>query len=500
MRPLPLAQCLFALIVSCSVCPTQVMAQYAGSEPPPQAIAKGFNSITPERCKEWLNIVAGPEFAGRGTGQPGHVKAAHWVAGKCAEFGLQPVGDAGTYFQMLPMTQLKVASDESKITGPDELSIPFTDSVALDRFSADPVKQGKLSFVSLGGTEAQLDSSAELRDKIVILTADENLGSRGIFPLMRRRPAAVLQVVDQLPESSSQLQTGRGRSNLTTGYITREVAKQLLEAASGEEAWLESAEENKSTVHHSEVSITIEARVFEEPASVPNVLAWYPGSDPEVSDEYLVIGAHLDHLGERGDTVYPGADDNGSGSTAILTIAKAIAENPTKPKRSILFIWFAAEEMGLVGSKHYVDNPALPLDKMIGMLNMDMVGRNEETANDPVEENIEVLHLVGSKKGDPAFHDMIMAANKHVNVTFEFDAENVFGRSDQINFFRKGVSVAFVFGGFHPDYHRPTDLPAKINYDKIAAAAKLFYVAAFEATDHGFYPVPKLIKKKEAGE
>ena len=240
-----------------------------------------------------------------------------------------------------------------------------------------------------------------------------------------------------------------------------------------------------------ELSIKIELRAREQPMAVPNVLAWLEGSDPELRHEYVVIGAHLDHLGTRGDAVYPGADDNGSGSTAILNIAKAMSLNPVKPKRSVLFMWFAAEEMGLLGSAHYVANPLLPLENMVCMLNIDMVGRNEEKGNETAEENEQTLHLVGSQKGDQTLHELILEANKHVNFTFEFDEEGVFGRSDQINFFRKGTSVAFLFGGFHPDYHRTSDEPSKINYRKIASAAKLFYISAFRAAEHGPFPVPE---------
>ena len=151
----------------------------------------------------------------------------------------------------------------------------------------------------------------------------------------------------------------------------------------------------------------------------------------------------------------------------------------------------------MVGSAHYVANPTKPLDKMIAMLNIDMVGRNEEKANEEASENLQSLHLVGSQKGDPEFHDMILDMNKHVNLSFEFDEEKVFGRSDQINFYRKGASVAFLFGGFHPDYHRPSDKPEKINYEKIAAAAKLFYLAALGATDHGSFPIPQAEEDEE---
>ena len=200
-----------------------------------------------------------------------------------------------------------------------------------------------------------------------------------------------------------------------------------------------------------------------------------------------MIGSHLDHLGIRNGTVHPGADDNGSGSPAVLSIAKAFTENGKRPRRSVLFMWFAAEEIGLVGSRHYTDNPLKPLENMTCMFNIDMVGRNEETKDETAAENEGAIHLVGSKKGESDIHGIVEAANKHVGFRFEYDEEDVFGRSDQYNFFKKGVPVAFLFGGFHPDYHQPSDKVKEINFDKIVAAAKLYYVAINLASEHGHF-------------
>ncbi len=467
--------------------------QYDGAAAPPDELRPGYDSITADQCKDWLNILAGPGFEGRGTGQEGYVKAAHWVAGKTAEFGLKPMGDAGTYFQMLPMSRLMVDQAQSKITGPNELSVGFDKAVGLDRFVNQPEFAGKLVFVQMAGESVKLDDNVSLQDKIVILIADDKAAGGSAMAIARKRPLAVLRVTDSEPKSTSQLQRpeGRQRPGGVSGTIARAAAQQLLTSASGADDWLVAPAENTSVIHETSVDVKIELRVREEPTAVPNVLAWQEGSDPALRDEYVVIGAHLDHLGKRGQEFYPGADDNGSGSTALLNIAKAIASNPVKPKRSVLFMWFAAEEIGLVGSAHYVANPILPLKDMVCMLNVDMVGRNEEKENEAASENERSLHLIGSEKGDKSLHEMILEANKCVNFTFEFDEESVFGRSDQINFFKKGTSVAFLFGGFHPDYHRKTDGPDKINFHKIASAAKLYYLTAHMASEHGHFPVPK---------
>ena len=270
-------------------------------------------------------------------------------------------------------------------------------------------------------------------------------------------------------------------------------AKKIAAAVGGTEEWTQANKTAGVQLHETGQHLTITLRVREESAAVPNVVAWLQGSDPTVNDEYVVIGSHLDHLGIRGGAVYPGADDNGSGSTAVLSIAKAFAENPTRPRRSVLFIWFAAEEIGLIGSKHYCDNPLLPLEKMTCMFNIDMVGRNEETANETAAENEGAIHLVGSKRGDSEIHAIVEEANQYIGFRFEYDEEDVFGRSDQINFYRKGVPVAFLFGGFHPDYHQPSDRVSEINFDKIASAARLYYLAINLASEHGQFEMQEAL-------
>lgn len=471
---------------------SSALAQYDGSLTVPESLASGFDSISAEQSEAWLSILAGPGFEGRGTGQLGYVRAAHWVAGKLAEFGLEPMGDGGTYFQMLPMTRLNIDASQSKLIVSEELSIPFSQSIGLDRFANQAEIAGKLVFVKLAGESPQLEDGV-LRDKVVIYVTDEQNLGRAPMLIGRQRPACALRLVDSEPKSTSQLQRGNSGSRFpfVSGTIAKAALEKIRNATKSDEAWLSLGDDPKTEVHATESHLKLELRIREEPAAVPNVLAWQPGSDPALQDEYIVIGAHLDHLGLQGGTLFPGADDNGSGSTAVLNIAKAIATNPVKPKRSVLFMWFAAEEIGLVGSAHYCDHPILPLDKMVCMLNIDMVGRNEEKNDEAAADNENSLHLIGSQKGDQSLHDVIMEANKYVNLTFEYDEESVFGRSDQANFYRKGTSVAFLFGGFHPDYHRPTDDPAKINYKKIASAARLYYITLHLAADHGPFKLPE---------
>lgn len=473
-------------------------AQFAGAEPVSDALKAGYDSITPEQAKEFLSVLAGPQFNGRGTGQAGYTKAAHWIAGKVAEYGLEPRGEGGTYFQMLPMVRLNVDATDSALTGPKNLKIACDGTIGLDRFADQSLVNGKVTFLQLRGANATLPDDLDLRERVVVFVTDEANAGRAPFLIARKGPALTLRVVEQPVASSSQLlrRDGRQRSTSASGTITQAAAKELLQAVGGEAAWLDPLANDGFAHHPTDVEVALSLRIREESAAVPNVIAWLEGSDPALKDEYMVIGAHLDHLGERGGNVYYGADDNGSGSTAILSIARAMSLNAQRPKRSVLFIWFAAEEMGLVGSRHYTDAPTLPLDKMICMLNIDMVGRNEEKEGETAAENEQTLHLIGSKQGQTELHDIILAANRHVNFTFEYDEEGVFGRSDQASFYNKGIAVAFLFGGFHPDYHQPSDELARIDFDKIASAARLFYLTAFGVAEHGRIVVTKPAETK----
>jgi hypothetical protein len=477
----------------------EVQAQFDGSIEPASDLKTGFDAITDERAKEWLSVLAGPVFEGRGSGQIGYTKAAHWVAGKTAEFGLEPMGDGGTYFQMLPMSRLWVEPTQSKLTGPNDLSILFDKSIGLERFTNVAEVSGGVAFVRLSGDSQKLDPSVSLRDKIVFYTADAKAQGRAAGLIANQRPAATFRIVDGEPKSGSQLQRegGRQRAASLSGTISTAAATTIVQAMNGDPSWTKSLDGEGAEVHLAEGNVKLDLRYREEPTAIPNVLAWQPGSDPDLRNEYVVIGAHLDHLGLSNGSLFPGADDNGSGSTALLSIARAVTTNPIKPKRSVLFMWFAGEEIGLVGSAYYVDHPLLPLDKMVCMLNVDMVGRNEEKQGETASENETSIHLVGSKQGDQDLHEVILRANQCVNFAFEYDEEGVFGRSDQANFFKKGTSVAFLFGGFHPDYHRPTDEVSKINFHKIASAAKLFYLTAHFAADHGAFKVPPKEEKKD---
>src|SRR5690606_20676859 len=214
-----------------------------------------------------------------------------------------------------------------------------------------------------------------------------------------------------------------------------------------------------------------------------NVAARIRGSDPRLADEWIVVGAHLDHVGVSDEGTFFGADDNASGSAAVLAVAKALSRMTEPPRRSVLFLWFGAEEIGLIGSQHYVDHPLVPLDRTVLMVNLDMVGRDESHGDERAEDNKNSLHVVASKSLSLELDPWIGRINEHVGFAFEYDEERVRARSDQWRFIRAGVPAVFFFAGFHPDYHRPSDTPEKLNYEKIERVARLVLGLVWEVAD-----------------
>ncbi|HVJ28111.1 MAG TPA: M28 family peptidase [Vicinamibacterales bacterium] len=216
-----------------------------------------------------------------------------------------------------------------------------------------------------------------------------------------------------------------------------------------------------------------------------NVVGIIEGSDPKLKDTYVAYGAHYDHTGFREsakpgeDMINNGADDDGSGTVAIMAIAKAFATGP-KPKRSILLVWHAGEENGLLGSEYMADHPVGgDINKIVTQLNMDMVGRNQ---NDDAANSNMVL-IVGSDRISTELHNINEEANaalaKPLSLDYTMndpaDRESIYTRSDHYSYASKGVPIVFYFTGLHPDYHRPSDTVDKIIFDKIQRIAHLAY-------------------------
>jgi Zn-dependent M28 family amino/carboxypeptidase len=234
-----------------------------------------------------------------------------------------------------------------------------------------------------------------------------------------------------------------------------------------------------------------------------NVIGIVEGSDPKLKDTYVAFGAHYDHvgyaegevvttetgsrrIGARGrvtagaveDRIWNGADDDGSGTVGIMAVAKAFATGP-KPRRSLIFVWHAGEERGLLGSKHFADFPTVPLEKIVAQVNIDMIGRNFN--NDPAHDNS--VFVVGSDRISTELHNLSIDANvalgKPLKLDFTMndptDPEQIYYRSDHYSYAAKGIPIVFLFTGIHPDYHANTDSVEKINFEKMTRIAQFAY-------------------------
>lgn len=214
-----------------------------------------------------------------------------------------------------------------------------------------------------------------------------------------------------------------------------------------------------------------------------NILAFIEGS--EKPDEIIVVSAHYDHVGMKNGEIYNGADDDGSGTVAVMEIAEAFQEAKKKgygPKRSILFLHVTGEEHGLFGSEYYSDHPVFPLAKTVANLNIDMIGRD-----DPENRGKDYVYVIGSEMLSSELKKINEAANnKTVKLELNYkyddpkDPQRLYYRSDHYNFAKHNIPVAFFFDGIHEDYHKPTDTPDRIDYDLLTKRTKLVFTTAWE--------------------
>lgn len=228
-----------------------------------------------------------------------------------------------------------------------------------------------------------------------------------------------------------------------------------------------------------------------------NVLAMVPGSDPRLKDEWVIVSGHFDHNGADGDQIFNGADDDGSGTVGLLEIAEAYsraAERGQRPRRSILLAAWNSEERGLLGAWAFAEQPLVPLEQIAGVLNMDMIGRNEEV---PVgggarfrglevqtaESNSNAINILGYSR-TPDLWNLVQKANTGIGLElkprYDNNVSNLLRRSDHWPFLQRGVPALWFHTGLHPDYHTSSDRPEKVNYAKMEKIARLVYQASWD--------------------
>jgi hypothetical protein len=223
-----------------------------------------------------------------------------------------------------------------------------------------------------------------------------------------------------------------------------------------------------------DVTLSLEAQASAEDIRSANVVGLVKGTDPSVNDEYIAVGAHLDHVGQENGVVFNGADDNASGSVAVLEAAEAVAMNP--PRRSVIFILYTGEEMEFMGSQYFVLNPPVPLENIVANINLDMVGRPDGEAHE----------LATNVGGDQAseIKAMIDSVNsRHTHLLLDYGYDQFFKMSDQVSFYLAGIPVVFLHSGDHEDVHKATDDAEKIDYEFLKEATELAYFLSMELAD-----------------
>jgi hypothetical protein len=505
----------------------------------PVAAQQSYERIQARNLKADVNFLASDELAGRKTTSHEARIASNYIASEFLRAGLKPMGDNGSYFQGYDLTQ--AAQDDANVSftvrsGAQEKSYQLNhdfDLTWITQTTNPTTATGPVVFLGFGinAPEYGYDDLAnvDLHGKIVIVLTHEpqesdpsskfkgrwhtyhaydqykyedirRAGAVGILEVIEKkqhRPPAVPSAPrqDWFPDAIYSLP---GYWDLPVFEITEEVANELLQSSGKTIDDLRKAIDSHlkpQSFSLPNVSATLKkAYTNRKVVQARNVIGLLEGSDPKLKDEYVVVSAHYDHLGVVGGRTQFGADDNSSGVAALLEIAQAFAESPLKPKRSVLFVSFDSEEAGLLGSFYYGRHPVLPLDKAAAVLNMDMIGRNEDTATWKLtpEYTAQSVNLVGTLYSPTLRRIAEQENNKlHLNLDFKTDTEDKeewFARSDQYVFATQGIPVLLFNTGEHPDYHTENDTLDRLNYPKLEKIARLVFLVAADVANRDARP------------
>jgi hypothetical protein len=481
-----------SLLYACTSAPSTAPA------PAPDAAPPALAAVREDDLRRDLFALAADTFRGREAGTVDELRAAAWVADRAREIGLAPAGDDGTYFQFFPMRRVRV-SDASRVTlgGAEpalwrEAAIVFPVDTALDvplvpvgegrpRDIAGVDLRGKAAVALLGPPDSSMTPGMSL---FAIRSARQAIVER-TNALAKAGAAAIVLVADSVAESAFDRYAQillRGRYAIDSAGVTpRHTGQPLVVLVRAD--WRDRVLRPGARLV---AAVGTESFTY---ASV-NVVATARGSDPSLRGEYVVFSGHHDHDGVRAplgqDSIYNGADDNGSVSVALLAIGRAWVRQPSK--RSALFIWHGAEERGLLGSRWYVSHPTVPRSALVAVLNGDMIGRNHP-------DSAALLGATGRHRNSAALVAMARAANAAVtrftiDTTWDDPAHPEFWyfRSDHLPYARAGVPAIYFTTMLHPDYHTPRDDAEHIDYAKLARMARWMYATGWAVANAATRP------------
>lgn len=463
---------------------------------------KFAETIKAEDLEMDLQILASDSLEGRETGTRGQKMAADYIKNQFQEAGLKPAGLNGTYYQ--PFMLEKRTWGDVYVKANDKVFNNFDEVIYYG--NAHVPQEKTLETVFVGRGRSQDYEGLDVKGKAVVIFDSEDKGWRNKLKIAREKGAAAYIItsgadkgefartvnnarlfVDR-PKLGFKEEEGEASNSSIFFFTAPETAAEILgtKLSKLDKAILkfeEGKEKALRRIKPSTISIKTERNV--ETIETENVLGMVEGTD--LKDEIIVVTSHYDHLGvgPNGE-IFNGADDDGSGTTALLELAEAFGkakEAGNGPRRSILFMTLTGEEKGLLGSEYYVKNPVYPLDQTVTNLNIDMVGRVDLTH----ETKPDYVYLIGSDKLSTELHQLSEQINDtYVGLDLDYtyndenDPNRYYYRSDHYNFAKNNIPVIFYFNGTHADYHKETDTIEKIHFELMEKRAKLFFHTAWE--------------------
>ncbi|HEV8588049.1 MAG TPA: M28 family peptidase [Pyrinomonadaceae bacterium] len=492
--------------------------------------SRGVDTISASQLRSYLSFIASDEMEGRDTPSRGLDTTAKFIAMNLGRWRFKPAGDDGTFFQKIALR--RDALDATKTTAEiNGQKFTFADDFLPNAVST--TLTGPLVYVGNGWVIKSKNlnpySGVDVKDKIMVvlgapfpglprgITRADLAGTQGVdwsspaIYAQQHGARGVLVVPDsQTSQNWEQLraralQPGRAAVEKFMNQpnappvpaitMSMKMATALFAGEKYDAATLVSKNESGETIPAFDLdlskNVTITVAVKTEHPPTQNVVAVWEGSDPVLKNEYVAVGAHYDHIGVcapgTADPICNGADDDGSGTTALLGMAEAISHAKQRPKRSVLFVWHCGEEKGLWGSRYFTDYPTIPLDKVVAQLNIDMIGRSKKDGDtNPRNKDLtgpSAIYVIGSTMMSTELGNLAQQVNKSfLKLTYDVkyddpaDPNRFFFRSDHYNYARKGIPIIFFFDGVHEDYHRPGDEPQKIDYDKMEKVARTVYM------------------------
>ena len=480
-------------------------------------------TITTDDLRRHLTVLSSDEMEGRETGQPGQKRAAEYIAGQLRDMGFPAAGEDDGYFQTITFSRQNWNTIGMKLNGRDLRHLWEFYSAPSRNADRDSLQIDEVVFLGYGIDDARYSDYArhDVEGKTIMIFAGEPKGrdgnslvtdsaepseyatddSKKLRAAYAHGVKTVLIIDPAFKQNVGQVRretldgrmkmtetTEAGRESANNIYITTDLARDIL----GKEyrRVVKARKRLEKTGRFRPVTVPTDIVLYQDKEVKEligeNVLGFLEGSDPELASEVLVVSAHYDHIGKRGDAIFNGADDNGSGSSTILELAQAFMEAKKEglgPRRSVLFLWVSGEEKGLLGSEYYSTHPVFPLENTVADINVDMVGR----IDDAHEGNPNYIYVIGSDRLSTELHNINEAVNRdftQLELDYTYNAKddpnNFYERSDHYNFAEKGIPSIFFFNGTHADYHRDTDTIEKIDFDKMVHIGQLVFYNAWQ--------------------